>query len=114
MVIHLCKDLMLGGKVSSWANANHVAYRRVPSVQKLQEALLESGIEKVLVDIQIRDLDLPQLIADIRDYDRELPIIGYAQHVLVDLISAAESAGFDQVMTRGQFDRQFPHVIGAN
>jgi hypothetical protein len=33
--------------------------------------------------------------------------LAYGPHVHVELLSAAEAAGFDRVMTQGQFDRGF-------
>jgi carbamoylphosphate synthase small subunit len=34
-------------------------------------------------------------------------LYGYAQHVMTEIIDRATYAGYDEVLTRGQFDRQF-------
>ena len=42
---------------------------------------------------------------------QEIPIYGYAQHVMTELIQEAEQAGFNEVLTRGQFDRGFARLM---
>ena len=38
-------------------------------------------------------------------------VYGYAQHVMTEVIEAAEQAGCDEVLTRGQFDRGFAALL---
>lgn len=113
MVLHLCKDLMLVGKVSSWARANDVGYKSVGNVEKFGQLLSELDVQRVIIDLQFPSLDIPSVVETVRGAEGQLPVFGYAQHVMTDLIESAQAAGFDRVLTRGQFDRGFTELMGA-
>ncbi len=121
MVVHLCNDLMLVGKISAWARAHHVSYCNLSSLASLQQWLDEANDHRMsllLVDLQIQPLDIPLLMELVRT-ERNGPsktviLVGYAQHVMTDLLEAARSAEFDRVLTRGQFDRQFADIISGD
>ena len=98
---------MLVGKVSSWARANSANYQSAGTLEKLQTALANPDVSVVIVDLQFRGLDIAALATEIRAAVIDAKLVGYAQHVMTDLIAAGEAAGFDAVLTRGQFDRQF-------
>ena len=112
MIVHLSDDLMLVGKVSSWAKSNNVEYQNARTVQEILKcAGPNQTVNKVVVDLQLRGLDVERLPQQLRQIMPGAKIVGYAQHVMVDLIAAANENGFDAVWTRGQFDRQFPELL---
>ena len=113
MILHLCKDLMLVGKVSAWAKANDVAYKSASSLQKFEDALQSGDVQQVVVDLQFKMLDVGELAESVRQQPGELPLVGYAQHVMTDLIDSAKTAGFDKVLTRGQFDHGFADFLAG-
>ncbi len=68
----------------------------------------------LLIDLQMPGLDIDSLGSEIKELsDSVSPLtVAYAQHVQVDLLARARSAGFDQVITRGQFNNQIGRIIG--
>ena len=112
MIIHLSDDLMLVGKVSSWAKSNNVSYQNARTVHEVIECVNQNLSEnQVIVDLQLRGLDVEGLPQQLRQIMPGVKIVGYAQHVMVDLITAANENGFDAVWTRGQFDRQYSQLL---
>lgn len=114
MILYLTKDLMLASNVRSVASSQQIELVIVPSVEKLQQRLTDDHqtCRKVIVDLQtpgISDADfttIAQLCAP-----HTIPVVGYAQHVYVDLINAAQSAGFTNVYTRGQMNGNVAAIL---
>ena len=111
MVLHLSNDLMLVGKVSGWAKSNGISYRNASSPQKFAQLLSEGECRVVLVDLQMKNLDMAEVLQSVKAVGQEIPTYGYAQHVMTELIQDAEQAGFNEVLTRGQFDRGFARLM---
>ncbi len=115
MILHLCSDLMLTAKVSSWAKSNGLQYKNAGSLKKFSAALADKDFHgngrAVMIDLQFPGLDIPNIVSQVREAAGNIKLAGYVQHVMTDLIAAAESVDFDHVMTRGQFDRQFPSLL---
>ena len=109
--MHLSNDLMLVGKVSAAAKSNVIAYKNASSLKKFEQSLADGNVSIVLVDLQFKTLDIEQVAQQVRSSDPEIKLCGYAQHVMTDLIEAAQQADFDQVLTRGQFDRGFLELM---
>lgn len=112
MILHLSNDLMLVGKVSSWTKAHGVLYKNASSFEKFRQILAVGEVNRVIVDLQFKALDIEDAACLVRSTDATLPLFGYAQHVMVDLIDRAKAAQFDEVLTRGQFDRGFGRLMG--
>ncbi len=117
MILYLTKDLMLASNVRSVASSANIDLKIVPSADKLVEAVKSNDadgheLDKVLVDLQTPGLAADQF-ADIVAECRlcSAPVVGYAQHVYVDLIDAAKSAGFSAVYTRGQMNGNVAAIL---
>ncbi len=112
-VLHLSSDLMLVGKVSSWAKSHGVPYQNASTLEKFDAALAETDPvwHTVIVDLQFRGLDIAAIHGQVRAAIPPARLAGYAQHVMTELIAAAKAAGFDDILTRGQFDRQFAELM---
>ena len=102
---------MLVGKVSGWAKSNGISYRNASSPQKFAQLLSEGECRVVLVDLQMKNLDMAEVLQSVKAVGQEIPTYGYAQHVMTELIQDAEQAGFNEVLTRGQFDRGFARLM---
>ena len=115
-VVHFANDLMLVGKVSAWCKKKGVSYTNASNADKFQNALqllteVDVGQRVVLVDLQVKSLDASATLDAVRSIDAAIPVYGYAQHVMVQIIQQAKDAGFDRVLTRGQFDHGFADLI---
>jgi DNA-binding NarL/FixJ family response regulator len=104
-ILALVRDLMFSGRISAEARAAGVLCRIIRESAKLTEN--EAG-ELLLVD-----LTLPEAIPAATAWRKAsgLPVIGFAPHTDSQIISQAETAGFDQVLTRGRFVQVLPQRI---
>ena len=114
MILYLTKDLMLASNVRSVANGANINLKIVPSAEKLVEEIKsnDTDADKVLVDLQTPGLAADQFAEIVTECQHEsVPVVGYAQHVYVDLIEAAKSAGFSAVYTRGQMNGNVAAIL---
>ena len=114
MIFYLTQDLMMASNVKSVAKSEQLELVIVPTVEKLVDRLkdLNSDCEKVIVDLQTPKLT-PSNFGEITKSceEKKIPAIGYAQHVHVDLIQAAQEAGFAAVLTRGQMNGNVAAIL---
>jgi DNA-binding NtrC family response regulator len=106
MIYYLTKDLMMASNVQAAARRSQIELKIVPSVAKLMELAKTSAANRVLVDLQTPGLDaesISTLVEQLAEAQSDTaPVIGYAQHVHVDLMQVAADSGFASVVTRGQ------------
>ena len=120
MILYLTKDLMLASNVRSVANSENIDLKIVPSAEKLTEEVNSNDanahkFDKVLVDLQTPGLAADQFAAIVDlCHPCSVPVVGYAQHVYVDLIDAAKSAGFSAVYTRGQMNGNVAAILSQS
>lgn len=57
------------------------------------------------VDLTAKIADLPALIAGLRKASPDITLLAYGPHVHETRLQAASDAGFDEVISRGQFHR---------
>jgi DNA-binding NarL/FixJ family response regulator len=65
----------------------------------------------VLVDLALGGLELPAVIAAIRAAAPRARVIAFGAHVDEAALAAAQKAGCDHVLTRGQFHKQYPELL---
>lgn len=114
MILYLTKDLMLASNVRSVATSQQIELAIVPTVEKLQQRLTadHQDCRKVIVDLQTPGVsadDFPAITQSCTPHD--IDVVGYAQHVYVDLINAAKTAGFSNVYTRGQMNGNVAAIL---
>ena len=107
MIYYLTKDLMMASNVQAAARGAALELKIVPSLEKLSVLAAETPAQKILVDLQTPGLssdDIATLVEQVNEIDGHdsVPVIGYAQHVHVDLMQTAAQSGFTTVVTRGQ------------
>ncbi len=118
-VYHLSRDLMLVAKVSSAARSAGTKFqsasspaRLIKSIQQyLSNATVDEAGVRVLVDLQIPGLEIVEFKKQLDEISGSVEVIVYAQHVMTDLIDAANASKIGRVMTRGQFDRKVSELV---
>lgn len=113
MVVIITSDLMMASTASSHGRQHDVSVAQATSIDKAMQIIDENRPHVLLVDLQSPGLniaDVGEKVSGLADSISPLTI-GYAQHVEIDLITAARSAGFDQVLTRGQLNSQLGRII---
>ena len=109
-VYYLTGDLLFSSRVSGAAANLGVDLQIVVSVtQLLQRAAADCKL--VLIDLTLSSLELDAAVQAVRERMPQARIVAYGPHVQEALLTAAAAAGCDEVMSRGQFDREFPRLL---
>lgn len=113
MICFLTKDLMMSSNASSHARQKDIKLSTTPTIKSAIAMIQESKPHLLIVDLQTPGLDVELLGEEIKGLaDAVCPLtIAYAQHVNVELLEQAKTAGFDEVLTRGQFNAQVGKII---
>ena len=115
MILCAVDDLIFSIKISTAAKAlgAEVFFERSP--ERIVSRIREKMPTLVILDLnstKLRPLDvIAQLKADATL--RGIPTLGYVSHVQTDVISAARSAGIDEVLARSAFSEQLGQILTA-
>jgi len=126
MIAVVTRDLMIISRIRGAAAAQNLPLTVVDSLGAVGTVLATAPVVGVLVDLQWPGLSLDQLnqlVATVRatrpgdaqpegNAPTSPPVIGWAQHVREDLLEMGVAAGLDQVLPRGQFDKQLRLILG--
>jgi DNA-binding NarL/FixJ family response regulator len=108
-VVFLTSDLMFSSQVLGAANALGLKVQLVAGSDIAGK--LSSECRLVLVDLSLPGLKLPEAIAAVRETAPSARIVAYGAHVNEQALAAAESAGADLVLSRGQFHKQYAELL---
>lgn len=113
MIVILTQDLMMSSSANAVARAQGVVLKSVASLEKLLQLIADGEVTLVLVDLQMRGLQLAEFHESWQALD---PVhrprsVAYAQHVELELLKAARAMGFDEVLTRGQVSSGLPALF---
>lgn len=114
-VVLLSGDLMGASRIDGAARLAGVSYRMVSSVDAAVAACAESEATLLLVDLATPAIDVAALVERAKSQPhRTMTIVAYGPHVHEAVLAAAESAGCDQVMSRGQFMSRVDALVSAH
>lgn len=105
---YLTGDLFFSSRVTGVAQRLGLDMKVVGSIDKLLEG---ANFELVLIDLTVRSLDVAAAVRSIRDKWPQARIVAYGPHVQEALLQAAQTAGCDEVLSRGQFDRDLERLL---
>ncbi|MEN1679895.1 MAG: hypothetical protein AAGJ46_09895 [Planctomycetota bacterium] len=108
-VVLVTGDLMAGSQAEGAARAAGVTLRTVGAA-KVAEAVESAQPALVVFDLS-SPTNLADAVAAIRAASPQTVIAAYGPHVQEKRLEAAQAAGCDLVMTRGQFHRQAAEVF---
>lgn len=115
MIAFLTNDLIFQSRVASIASSSHnriVADRTVERLLMKLDKEVDVGV--IIVDLGLDHGDLSDLLSTFKAKYPQAKSIAYGPHVHEARLKRAVDAGFDQVMTRGQFDRQMNAIIAGD
>ena len=104
------RDLVFRSKIQAAAERLGVPLRMAPRGTPLSEAARELGEGTVLAD-----LGEPGVLDEVRAAKAAAPVrvVGFLGHLQADVARAAEEAGVDEVLTRGQFVQRLDDLLTA-
>ena len=113
--LYVTKDLFFASRITAAARGMGAAMHVAPSVEELKAAPVDDDCRLVLLDLDTPAVDPVAVVAEARSRgDAGLPVIAFGSHVHEARLEAARQAGCDQVLTRGQFDRQAGEILRAH
>ena len=110
-ILLLCRDLVFPSRVKAVAEREGMTLETLRNPQQLVSRLETSDAQLVLIDLTCPGLNPEELTAAAGNVDPRPQLIGFGPHVKQALLESARDAGFDQVLTNGQFDSQMTEVI---
>jgi DNA-binding NarL/FixJ family response regulator len=111
-ILLISTDLMIQSRVAAAATQQGLAPPKIGgSVAAAPlDAPADCGI--VILDLSTSGLDVAAAVRSLRDrLPQSTSIVAFAPHVHTAKLAAAHDAGCDQVLSRGQFDREIDAVI---
>ncbi len=70
-----------------------------------------SDCQLILVDLQNVGAAAPELIPQVKALYPQAKVVGFGPHVAATMLSDAKAAGCDEVLTRGEFQRQYTDLL---
>lgn len=104
-ILVLCRDLMFASKIRATAASSGAEMKLLRDPAQL---IGETGRALIV------DLGQPEALEAASSWKSANPaaqLIGFVSHVETDTIARAKSAGFDSVLTRGQFAQSLPELL---
>ncbi|MDZ4851742.1 MAG: histidine kinase [Pirellulaceae bacterium] len=113
-VAYLTSDLLFQSRVSSAASAIDVRLVADRNPDKLIAKLTEvADVQMLIVDLTLEVEDLGAIVVAFKSHCPMARTVAYGPHVHEAKLQRAVEAGFEQVMTRGQFDRQMNALLAS-
>lgn len=110
--LYLTKDLFFASRVTAAARSLGAELRVVGSLEELRQQPDPEACSLALLDLDAPNLNPSEVVAELRQGEGAGPrIIAFGSHIHEDRLDAARQAGCDQVLTRGQFDRQAGEIL---
>ena len=111
-VVLLSRDLMGASQIEGAARLSGVEFRMVGSVEATIDCCAAQSVSLVMVDLATAGLDVSSLVERLKISSRRAPaVVAFGPHVHEAALVAAQKAGCDQVLTRGQFMSQVAAII---
>ena len=100
-IVVLCSDLFFASEIEGTARLHGISVKLVDTDQQAAEAVESNPTRLLIVDLRNPRLNCAQLMASLSDPRPK--VLGFYPHVQPEYLEAAQSAGFDEVVTRGRF-----------
>jgi DNA-binding NarL/FixJ family response regulator len=109
-VVFLSSDLMFSSRLLGAAREVGTPLQIVANPADLATKIA-ADCRLVLVDLTLAGLDPPAAIATVRQAAPEARVVAFGAHVDEAALFAAQQAGCDLVLTRGQFHKQYVELL---
>jgi CheY-like chemotaxis protein len=110
-VLFLSFDLVFSSRLAAAGKRLGVNVSAVSSLDAVEGRVESESVDLVICDLSAQGADPQALVTRLRQRQPGLAIVAYAPHVHEDRLQAATEAGCNEVLTRGQFDRQMDDIL---
>jgi DNA-binding NarL/FixJ family response regulator len=111
-VFHLTTDLLLSSQAAAIAKQRGVEYSHGRDLHSVFIDDASQAVDLVLWDLGCLGEPLAEAVARLKAQSPAPRIVAYGPHVHEERLAAARAAGCDEVLSRGQFTRELPRLIG--
>ena len=115
MVLAIVDDLMFASKIRAAAGQLGIPVAFARSSAAALAAVRESPPALVILDLNNPRTDPLGTVATLKRDPSTTAIrtVGYASHVLTEVIDAARQAGVDEVLARSAFTARLPEILAS-
>jgi DNA-binding response OmpR family regulator len=107
-------DLIIGAKVRAAAARQHAHVKIAAGMREAIEYAEAENTELVILDLSLAQLEPAEIVAQLRSLNHPpARILAFGPHVHTARLGAAQSAGCDEVLSRGQFDRNLDKILAG-
>ncbi|MFV0446565.1 MAG: hypothetical protein ACK5Q5_23595 [Planctomycetaceae bacterium] len=110
MIVLLSGDLLFGSRFHSAAEHLGIETCGALSAAQALSAIERGRVTGLCVDLEVTPLDIAEFVTTARS-TQPLRIVAYGPHVHGDRLAAAETAGCDAVLSRGEFNRRMTDLL---
>jgi DNA-binding NarL/FixJ family response regulator len=110
-VAFLTNDLLFSSRVMSLARQVGIDMKVVGARQAFLDQAAASECVLALIDLEHPAAAMKDLVRDLHRRENAPKIVAYGPHVKESLLGAAQEAGADSVLSRGQFDKQIGGIL---
>ena len=112
LIILVAQDLFFLGRIDSLAAPLGFEVNRASSNQDFVQQLSATQPELILVDLECEESLWISALEHIKQIDFGNPVISYGPHEDLDKFKKAEALGSNMALSKGQFTRDLPKILG--
>ena len=102
---------MFGSRVAHAALMQNVSLQTVLQLDQLPEALQYIDVERIILDLSCTAFIPAHVMEVVESSDREPRTMAFGSHVQQEKLDIANAAGFDEVVSNGQFNEMLPGLF---
>ena len=112
LIILVAQDLFFLGRIDSLAAPLGFEVNRASSKQDFVQQISATQPELILVDLECEESLWISALEHIKQIDFGNPDISYGPHEDLDKFKKAEALGSNMALSKGQFTRDLPKILG--
>ncbi|MCH2371502.1 MAG: hypothetical protein MK324_13350 [Pirellulales bacterium] len=109
--LFLSSDLMFGPRVTHAAAMHGSSVKTVLSPGKLEDELQQGIYELAILDLSCSLFEPAVVFEIIASSGQQIKTLAFGPHVQGEKLVGARQAGFDEVMTNGQFNQNLSEIF---
>src|SRR4051812_46326230 len=109
-VLFLTDDLLFASRIQAAAAGLRLDVQISPPA-KVESLASDPDCRLILADLFVLGDKAAEIIPQVKANFPQAKLIGFGPHVDVAMLATAKAAGCDEVLTRGEFQRQHANIL---